>query len=204
MRAAPGFAGAVLLLLLAACAAPRPPEVAATSAHPDRILVEDFGFSPGIITLDRSLGFSLYRGEPGVPPRQRADSVGRAAAFNLADTVTGDLARLGYDVEHTETSNPAPGGRALIVRGAFRHIYEGHRHQRASVSVAVEIDYEAPGGGLQRLSVFDLDSRTLPRGPYPGRHGTDVNYQATRLGTAIARYVAEVARASQWPGAAAQ
>ena len=204
MRAVPGLAAILSLLLLAGCATPRAPQAAAVPAHPDRILVDEFAFSSGIVTLDRSLGFSLHRGAQGVPPSQRADSVGRAAAFDLADTVTSELARLGYNVEHVETGSPPPDGRALVVRGAFRHIYEGHRHQHAWASIAVEIDYQAPGGAPRRLSAFDLDSRTLPRGPAPGRHGTDVNYQATRLGTALGAYVAQVARANQWPGAAAQ
>ncbi|HEX5452552.1 MAG TPA: hypothetical protein VFX06_02070 [Stellaceae bacterium] len=203
MRVVPALAALSFLILLAGCVAPRGREAAAASAHPNPIVINEFTFSPGIIALDPSFGFSLHRGEPGVPPRRRAESVGRGAAFDLAQTIADELTRLGYDVRHVDAGGPPPGGRALLVRGAFRQIYEGHRRQHAHVSVVVEIDSQMPGRAPQRLTVFTLDSRTLPAGRFrPGRHGTSVNYQATRLGAAIAAYVAELARANNWPGAA--
>jgi hypothetical protein len=202
MRPVFAFAAVLLPILLAGCAAPRPRQAAAPATNRNPIVVDEFAFSPGVVALDPSFGFSLERGAPEVPPRQRAESVGRGAAFNLADAITEDLVRLGYDAEHADSGAPVPPGRVLLVRGQFRQIYEGHRRQRAHVAVAVEIDSQIPGGAPQRVNSFQLDSRTLPGGPYPGRYGTDVNYQATRLGNAIAAYVAQTARTNNWPGVA--
>jgi len=186
---------------LGGCTAHRDPAVA---AHPNVIVIQEFAASSGAVTLDPSLGFSLYRGTAGVPPRQRAQSISRAAAFSLADATAQELARLGYDVMHVEAGTAAPAGRALVVNGRFLRIFEGHRHENASVEVRGEIGYRAAGAAPQRLSAFTMDSRRLPNTglvPAPGRHGTDVNYEATRIGAAIGRYVAAVARANRWPGA---
>jgi hypothetical protein len=182
-------------------------------AHSNPIIVREFAVSPGVVTLDPSFGFSLYRGAPGVPPPQRAAAVGRAAAFSLADAVSQQLSRLGYDVVDAETAgSPEPGSgggaRALVVSGDFRRIYEGHRHENASIAVDVAVDYRAPGAAApQRLASFEIDSRRLLHQGLvaaAGRQGEDVNYEATRLGAAIGRYVGELARADRWPAAAAR
>lgn len=179
----------------------------AGNAHPNLIIVREFAFSPGVVTLDPSLGFSLNRGEPGVPAARRAESVARGAAFSLADAITQQLTQLGYDVAHIEAGSAEPSGRALVVTGTFGRIVEGHRHEGASVDARAEVDYRAANGGLQQLSTFPMDSRRLPAEglvPAPGRLGPDVNYQATRLGAAIGRYVADLARTNKWPGASAR
>lgn len=192
----------LVVALVAGCARQRTPDAA--PGHPNLIVVREFVISRGSVTLDPSLGFSLNRGRPGVSPARRAESVGRAAAFSVADAITEELTRLGYDVMHVEAGGQPPGGRALVVSGFFRRIYEGHRHEYAWVDAETEVDYQAPNGAAQRLSSFDLDSRRLPhRGLVPpaGRHGADVNYQATRIGAAIGRYVADLARVNRWPSA---
>jgi hypothetical protein len=203
-RALCGAAAAILLAILAGCVPQR--EAAAPRHHPDLIIVREFAFTPHVVTLDPSFGFSLYRGAPGVPPRQRADSVGRAAAFNLADRVVQLLSSFGYDVVSSDSVAPEPGGRALIVSGTFRRIYEGHRRQGASVAVAVEIDYQSAGALPQRLTAFDLDSRRLLRREaltgVSARHGNDVNNAAAQVGATVARYVDDLARLNRWPKAA--
>ena len=93
------------------------PQYEATTAHPNPILIREFAFSPGIVTLDPSFGFSLYRGERGVPREQRAAGLGRAVAFNLTDGMAEYLTGLGYDVLRSETGSVEPGMRALIVSG---------------------------------------------------------------------------------------
>src|SRR5260370_35088831 len=111
---------ALLVTLLAGCVPER-----ASPAHPNPIIVREFAASPGIVTLDPSFGFSLYRGASGVPPSQRAAGVARAAAFSVADAIAQQLNSLGYDAIRSGDAAPEPGARALIVRGVFRPIDEG-------------------------------------------------------------------------------
>ena len=143
---------ALLLATLGGCI----PQVAGPGGHPNLIIVREFAFSLGVVTLDPSFGFSLHRGEPGVPPRQRAGGVARAAAFSLADAVTQQLAASGYDVTRSDTAAPEPGGRALVVNGAFRQINEGYRRQvgaeNSHIAADVTVDYQTPGAAPIRPS----------------------------------------------------
>ncbi len=192
----------LLLVVLAGCV---PQRESGPPAHPNPIIIREFAFPPGIVALDPSFGFSLYRGAPGVPPRQRAAAVGRAAAFSLADAIAQQLTSLGYDAVRSDAATAQPGGRALIVTGAFRHIDEGHRRQNASVAVDVEIDSQTEGAAPQRLTAFRLDSRRIPREKLSGaaaRHGSNVNSAATGVGQEIARYATDLARLNNWPAAA--
>jgi len=196
---------ALLAFTVAGCAER---ETAAPS-HPNLIVVRDFTASPGVVTLDPSFGFSLQRGAPGVPPGQRAASLSRAAAFTLADTVVEQLRSFGYDAVRSNEGGPEPGGRALVVTGAFRNIDEGSRRsvgaEGSSVAADIEVDYQTQAARPQRLMSFQLDSRQVPRerivSASVGR-GDNVNAAAARVGITIARYVAELARRNNWPGAA--
>ncbi len=197
-------AAALFLVALAGCV----PERAGSPVHPNPIIVREFAFSLGDMTLDPSFGFSLYRGAPGVPPRQRAAGVGRAAAFSLADTITQQLTNLGYDAIRSDTAAPEPGARALIVTGSFRHIDEGRRRrvgaENPSIAVDAAIDYQTEGTAPQRITEIRLDSRQVPRDAIVGvsaRRGVDVNLAATRVGGAIARIVSDAARLNNWPTA---
>jgi hypothetical protein len=178
-------------------------------AHPNPVIVREFAFTPGIITLDPSFGFSLYRGSPGVPPRQRAESVGRAAAFNVADSAAQQLVSLGYDAIRSDTAGPEPGARALIVTGAFREINEGYRrHIGADTStlvVDVEIAFQGGGAAPQRITALHLDSRRIPRSEIVAaaiNRNPGINSAAARIGGVIAHYVADLARLNKWPVAA--
>ncbi len=185
------------------------PERTGSAIHPNPIIVREFAASPGVVTLDPSFGFSLYRGASGVPPSQRAAGVARAAAFNLADAITQQLVASGYDAIRSNTAIPEPGARALVVTGAFRHIDEGRRRQvgaeNPGIAADAEIDYQAEAAAPQRITELHLDSRQVPQSAIVGvsaRSGVDVNLAATRVGAAIARYVGETARLNNWPGAA--
>ena len=195
----------LILTALGACV----PERAGNPGHPNAIIVHEFAASPAVVTLDPSFGFSLYRGSPGVPPSQRAAGVARAAAFSLADVIATQLTALGYDAIRSDDAAPEPGGRALIVSGAFRHIDEGRRRrigaENPSIAVDVDIDFQADSAVPQRITELHFDSRRVPRDAIVGasaRRGVDVNLAATRVGGAIARYVAETARLNSWPAAA--
>lgn len=197
---------ALLLAVLAGCIAD---QEGGPGGHPNPIIIREFTFSPGVITLDPSFGFSLYRGSPGVPPRQRAAGLGRAVAFNLADALAQQLSSLGYDVIRSDTAAVAPGARALIVSGTFRQINEGYRRrigaENSSIAVDVALDYQPAGGRPQRLAAFPIDSRQIAGGGLIGvsaREGADVKIAAARVGASIARYVADAARLNKWPGAA--
>src|SRR6266851_2557991 len=195
---------ALFAVALAGCV----PERAGSPAHPNPIIVREFTFSLGVVTLDPSFGFSLHRGASGVPPSQRAAGVARAAAFSLADVIAQQLSLLGYDAIRSNTAAPEPGSRALIVSGAFRHIDEGRRRrvgaENPSIAVDAEIAYQAETAVPQRITDLHLDSRQVPQSAVVGvsaRHGVDVNLAASRIGGAIARYVGETARLNNWPGA---
>jgi hypothetical protein len=194
-------AAALLLALLAGCGAQ--PE--GGGSHPNLIIVRDFAVSPGVVTLDPSFGFSLHRGSPGVPPTQRAASVGRAAAFSVADAAAQQLAGLGYDVARSNTATAEAGGRALIVTGAFRHIDEGRRRQvgaeNARIAVDVEIDYQGGSAAPMRMMSFPVDSqRTAGDGMGgAGRRGANISAAADRVGRIVAKTASDLARLNQWP-----
>lgn len=200
-----GAAAALLLVALAGCVLQ---SGAVAPAHPNLIIVREFSFSPGVVTLDPSFGFSLSRRAPGVPASERAAAVGRAAAFSLADAITTQLGLLGYDAIRSDSAVPEPGARALIVSGTFRHIDEGRRRQvgaeNPSIAVDVEVDYLVGGGAPQRITELHLDSRQVPPAAIVGvsaQRGADVNLAASRVGGAIARYMSDTARLNSWPGA---
>jgi len=196
---------ALFVVFLAACAPQYEP---GPSRHPNPIIILELDVSPGVVTLDPSFGFSLQRGERGVPRSQRAAGLGRAVAFNLADAMAEYLTGLGYDVIRSDTAAVEPGGRALIVSGSFRRIDEGRRRrvgaENSAVAVDAAIDYQTYGAAPQRLASFQLDSRQVASAGVAGvsaRQGADVKVAAARLGAAIGRYVGDAARLNKWPAA---
>jgi hypothetical protein len=201
---AAAWAGILLLVFLAGCG----PQYEATTPHPNPILIREFAFSPGIVTLDPSFGFSLYRGERGVPREQRAAGLGRAVAFNLTDGMAEYLTGLGYDVLRSETGAVEPGMRALIVTGTFRRIDEGQRRrvgaENSGVAVDIAVDYQVYGQAAQRLAAFQRDSRQTGGGlvGVSARTRGDVKIAAQQLGAELGRYVAEIAHSQRWPAAA--
>ena len=172
----------------------------------DFIVISDFALPQGVVRLDPSFGFSLYRGEPGVPAQQRAASIGRAVGFLVTDTIANQLRGLGYDAVSTTDPSPMTGARALIVTGTFREINEGERRRPDEVGSAViadvQVKAEVPGlTGLQPVQSFSVDSRTAPHVGAAGaatRRETGVNADAARIGAQIAAVVAEVARRNNW------
>jgi hypothetical protein len=193
------FAG-LLLLTLAGCVE----GISGPSGPSDFIVVSDFVVPEGAVHLDPSFGFSLYRGETGVPRQQRGASVGRAVAFLVTDTIVERLRSRGYDA--TSATAPASSGyRALIVSGTFRAVDEGARrrvgNEHSAVIADVEIKATLTNGTTQLVQRFAVDSRSAPPAPPQGvatGRETGVNADATRVGVEIARVVAEVARRNNW------
>ena len=191
-----------LPLVLAACVATNTP----IGAPSDFIVVSDFVVPEDVVHLDPSFGFSLYRGEAGVPPRQRAASIGRAVGFLVTDTIADRLRARGYDAVSTTDPNPHGSGyRALIVSGRFRAIDEGQRRrvgdEHSAVIADVEIKAELPNGRTQQVQSFAVDSRSAPATRAESgatKRETGVDLDATRVGAEIARVVAEVARRNNW------
>ena len=190
------------LLTLTACV-----EGVTGAAKPsDFIIVSDFAVPEGAVHVDPSFGFSLYRGEAGVPTAQRAASIGRAVAFLVADTITDRLRTRGYDATSTTNPNPVGSGyRALLVSGTFGAIDEGQRrrvgNEHSAVIAQVEIKVELPGGGVQSVQRFAVDSRSAPPAPPTSgatKRETGIDADATNIGAEIARTVAEVARRNNW------
>jgi hypothetical protein len=171
----------------------------------DFIVVSDFIAPQGVVRLDPSFGFSLYRSEAGVPTEQRATSVGRAVAFLVTDTITDRLRARGYDAVSTINPNPSRTGyRALLVSGTFRTIDEGQRRrvgdEHSAVIADVEIKAELPSG-TQPVQRFTVDSRSAPQTRAESgatKRETGVDADATRVGAEIARVVAEIARRNNW------
>jgi hypothetical protein len=171
----------------------------------DFIVVSDFAVPAGVVRLDPSFGFSLYRGEPGVPPAQRAASIGRAVGFLVTDTITDRLRAAGYDAQSTVNPAPQTGLRALLVSGTFRIIDEGSRRHpdeaHSAVIATVQINAEIPGLGVRPLQNFTVDSRSAPpAGVAAGATAreTGVDADAARIGAQIAGVVADAARRNNW------
>ena len=193
------FFALFLLLPLAACV-----EGVSTGGPSDFIVVSDFVAPEGAVHLDRSFGFSLYRGEAGVPLQQRASSISRAVAFLVTDTIADGLRARGYDVA-SATSPASPNYRALIVSGTFRAIDEGQRrrvgNENSAVIADVEIKATQPGGATQVVQRLSVDSRSAPPAPPAAgttRRETGVNEDAAKVGAEIARVVADIARRNNW------
>ena len=202
-RVAAAWAGVLSLFFLAGCAQYEAPQ----TTHPNPILIREFTVSPASVTLDPSFGFSLYRGERGVPRDQRAAGLGRAVAFNLTDAMAEYLAGLGYDVLRSELGLVEPGMRALVVGGTFRRIDEGQRRrvgaENSGVAVDIAIEYQVYGQTPRQLAAFQLDLRQMGGGliGVSARIRGDVKIAASQLGAELGRYVAEVARSQKWPAA---
>jgi len=159
------------------------------------VIVRDFtvGASTRVV-VDTSFGFNLNRGQPGVPLAERGAGLARAAAFNIADALSEELHRLGYDAVRAHRDTPDPGGKALIVTGSLREVNEGHRRQvgdeHAKIIADAEIDEWGPG--FRPALALHLDSSQLT--------GDNADESAALAGTArrvgreLARRVAEIAR----------
>lgn len=185
---------AVLGLVLAGC---QPTELASKpAATPSVIVVRDFRVEASTrVIVDTSFGFSLNRGQPGVPLGQRAAGLARAAAFDIADALTERLRQQGYNAVHADAQTRDPPGKAVIVTGVLREVNEGHRRRigdHAHVVAEAEIDEWDPG--IRPIQALHLDSAQLPDdGAAGSAESSALSGAARRVGREIARYVAAAA-----------
>ena len=200
------FIGLVVVIPLALTACVQNISIGSSGSSSDFIVVSDFVVPPGVVRLDPSFGFSLYRGQAGTPTEQRAASIGRAVGFLVTDTIVDRLRALGYDAVSTSNPNPSGSGhRALIISGTFRTIDEGQRRHpleaRSAVVADVAIKAELPSGAVQPVQSFAVDSHAVPQARAENgatKRETGVDADATSVGAEIARVVGEVARRNNW------
>jgi hypothetical protein len=189
---------AALLPLLAACELQPAPTPGTAAAVGNVIVVRNFRVTAETrVVVDTSFGFSLNRGHPGVPLRQRAAGLSRAAAFDVADALTRRLRQLGYAAYHAEPGSTDPGGKAAIVVGTLREVNEGHRRRVGDehARVAVDAEIDAWGPGIRPIEALHVDSSELsddgmsdPSGGAPA-----LGVAAARVGRELARSVAAIA-----------
>jgi hypothetical protein len=189
----------VLGLLLAGCEPATGLASKLAAEGPSLIVVRDFRVEAATrVVVDTSFGFSLNRGQPGVPLSQRAAGLARAAAFNIADALTERLRQQGYNAVHADAHTPDPQGKAVIVTGVLREINEGHRRrvgdEHAKIVADAEIDDWSPG--IRPVQALHLDSARLAddgvTGP-TGQGSAALGAAARRVGREIARYVGAAA-----------
>ena len=190
----------VVAAMLAGCETPPAATPATQSAN--IIVVRDFRIvSSTRVAVDTSFGFSLNRGQPGVPLSQRAIGLAGAAAFNVADALTERLRQLGYNAVHATARTPDPAGKAVIVVGTLREVDEGHRravgNERAKVAADAEIDEWGPG--IRPALALHLDFGQLAGDGIAnsgGKSAAALGAAARRLGRELARSVVEIAARS--------
>jgi hypothetical protein len=155
-----------VLAALAGCASTKTtssqPYTGAALARPDRILVEDFGATPGDVPADSALAPEAAGATP-----QTAEEVaaGRKLAAEVARQLTKDLQDMGLPVvQSAGQAPPRPGD--VVIKGNFYSVDEGSAGKRvllgfgsgkAELRTAVEA-YEMTPEGLRHLGGGTTDS----------------------------------------------
>jgi hypothetical protein len=154
-----------VLAALAGCASTKmtssQPYTGAALARPDRILVEDFGATPGDVPADSALA-----PEAAGATLQTAEDVevGRKLAAEVARQLTKDLQDMGLPAVQAAGQAPRPGD--VVIKGNFYSVDEGSTGKRvllgfgsgkAELRTAVEA-YQMTPEGLRRLGGGTTDS----------------------------------------------
>jgi hypothetical protein len=170
-RVAPAM---LALAILAGCASAKVtsthPYTGAALPRPDRILVDDFGATPGDVPGDSA----LVATEPADPMPQTAEeaALGQKLGAEVARQLTLDLRNMGLPgVQAAGQPPPQPGD--LVVKGFFYGVDQGSAAKRvllgfgsgaADLRTAVEV-YRVTPEGLRSLAGGTTDSGT---GKTPG------------------------------------
>ena len=140
-------------------------------ARPDRIIVYDFGATPGEIPPESSIAGQVA--EPSAPPTEEELEVGRQLGAEVATKLAEDIAAMGLPgVRGAGQPPPRPGD--LVIRGYFLSMDEGNMAKRVLIgfgSGAAELKtfvegYLMTDQGLRRLGSGEIDSGA--RGGTPG------------------------------------
>jgi hypothetical protein len=162
---------ALALFVVAGCAS-----VETTSEYggaglprPDRILVYDFAYSPGQVTLDPGLSAKLTEARKGEPRSVEELDVGRKAAHALAEHIVHEIRKLGLPAERASGAPPSS-GNVLVIKGQFTSIDEGNQTKRvviglmagrSEVKTHVQV-YAATDQGRQMVESFETDAKSAP------------------------------------------
>ena len=175
-------------------------------------MVRSFVAPARAVVLDPSFGFSLRRGQPGVPRAERAAGVSRAAAFALGDGIVQTLRAAGLDARSILPADGAPPEDAVVVGGVFDKIDQGRRRHVGRIRpgegesrVIADARIEAPGGRVLLTIHADSDQIAGEGGSgdttqVRGVRVTiaDANRDAGRVGREIGRQIVDFARRSNW------
>ena len=206
--------GGALLLALAGCA-----ELGLGGHHatgvpekPEQLVVRSFAAPARAIVLDPSFGFSLRRGQPGVPRAERAAGVGRAAAFALGagdcpDLAGGGARRLretGPRARRPRTPSSSAANSRRSTRGGAA-VSAGSDRARARAGSSPTRASGAPGGRVLLTVHADSDQIAGEGGSgdttkVRGVRVTiaDANRYAARVGREIGRQIVDFARRADW------
>ncbi len=163
--------GALVLLVAAGCAS-----VETTSEYggaglprPEQILVYDFAYSPGQVTLDPGLSAKLTEARRGEPRSVEELDVGRKAAHALAEHIVHGIRKLGLPAERASGAPPSS-GNVLVIKGQFTSIDEGNQTKRvviglmagrSEVRTHVQV-YDLTGQGRRLVESFETDAKSAP------------------------------------------
>jgi hypothetical protein len=167
MRSLTRAAGGLLVLVaLAACASTKVTSTQAytgpTLPRPDRILVEDFGATPGEVPPGSGLAAHAAGSVPQTPEEIET---GRRLGAEVARQLTLDLQNLGLPAVQA-AAQPAPRPGDIVIKGNFFSVDQGSEARRvligfssgsASLGTAVEV-YQMTPGGLRHLGGGESDS----------------------------------------------
>jgi hypothetical protein len=155
-----------MVAALAGCASTkvtsRQPYTGAALARPDRILVYDFGATPGDVAPDSDLAAEAA----GATPETPADvEVGRKLGAEIARQLTLDLQNMGLPAVQAAGAAP-PRPNDIAIKGNFYSVDQGSKGKRvllgfgsgaAELRTAVEV-YQMTPTGLRHLAGGTTDS----------------------------------------------
>ncbi len=163
LRAAGGL---LILVVLAGCASTK---VTSSQAYegpklprPDRILVDDFGATPGEVPADSGLAVHAAGNAPQTPEEI---AMGRKLGAEVARQLVLDLQNMGLPAVQA-AGQPPPQPNDIVIKGNFYSVEQGNAAERIligfnagadNLGTAVEV-YQMTPQGLRRLGGGETDA----------------------------------------------